>query len=299
MQHEFRQNNSAPLIKFAIISITLLLLYYPTFHMFIYDWSNDDNYSHGFLVPVIVAYLIWTKKERLRALSPLPSLWGIPILLLGLSMYLVGTIGAEWFLKRASLIIVLGGVVLYLYGKAYFRLLLFPLLFLMFMVPLPAIIYSGLAFKLQLFVSIVSTKLIALAGIPIFREGNILYVSSGPLAVEEACSGMRSIMALLALSALFAYLMYDSRLKQWILVVSALPIAVITNIIRVTTTGIVAHYWGKAFAEGILHESFGWLVFVIAFVLLFLLGKLLDWLFPTKKPSHQPAAISEEQPLHK
>ncbi|GAK54348.1 hypothetical protein U14_05633 [Candidatus Moduliflexus flocculans] len=298
MQHELRQNNYAPLIQFAILSITLLLLYYPTFHMFIYDWSNDDNYSHGFLVPVIVAYLIWTKKERLRALSPLPSLWGIPILLLGLSMYLVGTIGAEWFLKRASLIIVLGGVVLYLYGKAYLRLLLFPLLFLMFMVPLPAIIYSGLAFKLQLFVSIVSTKLIALAGIPIFREGNILYVSSGPLAVEEACSGMRSIMALLALSALFAYLMYDSRLKQWILVVSALPIAVITNIIRVTTTGIVAHYWGKAFAEGILHESFGWLVFVIAFVLLFLLGKLLDWLFPTKKLSPQPAAISEESPRH-
>lgn len=298
MQHELRQNNYAPLIKFALISITLLLLYYPTFHMFIYDWSNDDNYSHGFLVPVIVAYLVWTKKERLRALSPLPSLWGIPILLLGLSMYLVGTIGAEWFLKRASLIVVLGGVVLYLYGKAYFRLLLFPLLFLMFMVPLPAIVYSELAFKLQLFVSIVSTKLIALAGIPIFREGNILYVSSGPLAVEEACSGMRSIMALLALSALFAYLMYDSRLKQWILVVSALPIAVITNIIRVTTTGIVAHYWGKAFAEGILHESFGWLVFVIAFVLLFLLGKLLDWLFPTKKLSHQPAARSEEQPRH-
>ncbi len=257
--------------------------------MFVYDWSHDDNYSHGFLVPIIVAYLVWTKKEQINALRPAPSLSGIPIILLGLSMYLVGTIGAEWFLKRTSLIIVLGGIILYLYGKAYFKLLLFPLVFLMFMVPLPAIIYSALAFKLQLFVSIISTKLIALAGIPVFREGNILYVSTGPLAVEEACSGMRSIMALLALSALFAYLMYDSRFKQWILVASALPIAVITNVIRVTTTGIFAHYWGKAFAEGILHESFGWLVFVIAFILLFLLGKLLDVMFPLPPKPSKPA----------
>jgi exosortase len=148
------------------------------------------------------------------------------------------------------------------------------------MIPLPAIIYSSIAFKLQLFVSIVSAELIQLTGVAVYREGNILYVSTGPLAVEEACSGMRSIMALLALSSLFAYIMYRSRFKQWILVASALPIAVITNIIRVTTTGIMAHYWGKEFAEGILHESFGWLVFVIAFGLLFLLSKLLDWIFP-------------------
>ena len=299
VQRELQYNNHRNFIQLAIISITIIALYFPTFHMFIYDWSHDDNYSHGFLVPIIVGYLVWTKKDRLRALSPSPSLWGVPVLVLGLSLYLVGTIGAEWFLKRASLVIVLGGVLLYLYGKAYFRLLLFPLVFLMFMVPLPAIIYSALAFKLQLFVSIISTKLIALVGVPVFREGNILYVSTGPLAVEEACSGMRSIMALLALSALFAYLMYDSRFKQGVLVASALPIAVITNIIRVTITGIAAHYWGKAFAEGILHESFGWLVFVIAFILLFLLGKLLDAIFPVSKPVAQrlaaPAASETSQ----
>jgi exosortase len=248
--------------------------------MFIYDWSNDDNYSHGFLVPFIVAYLIWTKKDTLRKLSPQPSLLGLPVLLAGLSMYVVGTIGAEWFLKRFSLVIVIAGLVLYLYGKTFFRELLFPIVFLFFMVPLPAIIYKGLAFQLQLFVSFVSAKLIPLAGVALYREGNILYVSTGPLAVEEACSGMRSIMALLALSSLFAYLMYESRLKQWILVAFALPIAVVTNIIRVTTTGIMAHYWGKEFAEGILHESFGWLVFVIAFGLLFLVSKVLDLIVP-------------------
>lgn len=266
--------------KIASIAILLIILYFPTFHMFIYDWSNDDNYSHGFLVPFIVGYLVWTKKDQLRQLQPEPSGSGLFVLLFGLFVYLAGTIGAEWFLKRSSLIIVLAGVILYLYGKEYFKTLLFPLIFLTFMVPLPAIIYKGIAFKLQLFVSIISAKLISLAGVAVYQEGNILYVSTGPLAVEEACSGMRSIMALLALSSLFAYIMYRSRLKQWILVAFALPIAVVTNIIRVTTTGIMAHYWGKEFAEGILHESFGWLVFIIAFILLFLLSKLLDLIFP-------------------
>ncbi|MCP4400553.1 MAG: exosortase/archaeosortase family protein [bacterium] len=269
------------LIQLATIALLVILLYFPTVHMFIYDWSNDDNYSHGFLVPFIVAYLVWTKKETLSKLSPQPSLLGLPVLLMGLFTYIVGTIGAEWFLKRFSLIIVIAGLVLYLYGKAFFKELLFPIVFLFFMVPLPAIIYKGLAFQLQLLVSIVSAKLIPLAGVALYREGNILYVSTGPLAVEEACSGMRSIMALLALSSLFAYLMYESRLKQWILVAFALPIAVVTNIIRVTITGIMAHYWGKEFAEGILHESFGWLVFVIAFGLLYLLSKVLDLLIPT------------------
>lgn len=272
--------NTIQIVKLSILNLLVILLYAPTFQMFIYDWNHDENYSHGFLVPFIVAYIIWSKKDALQKLSPAPSILGLPILLFGLTTYVIGTIGAEWFLRRASLILVLAGVILYLYGKVYFKTLLFPLTFLFFMVPLPAILYQGVAFQLQLAVSFISAKLITLTGIPVFRNGNILEVSSGPLAVEEACSGMRSIMALLALSSLFAYLMYHSRRKQWILFGCALPIAVVTNIIRVTTTGILAHFFGREVAEGILHASFGWLVFVIAFALLFLTSKFLDWLFP-------------------
>jgi len=250
--------------------------------MFIYDWSTDDNYSHGFLVPVIVGYLVWTKKEKLRTLSLKPSIWGLVILIFGLSIYLVGVIGAEWFLKRSSLIIVLGGIIFYCYGMEFSKTLLFPLIFLIFMIPLPAIIYSSLAFQLQLFVSKVSVHLISFAGVAAHRTGNIIEVSTGPLAVEEACSGMRSIMALLALTALFAYMMSESKLKQWILFACALPIAVVTNIIRVAATGIFAHHFGKEFAEGILHESFGLIVFVIALILLLLLNQCLNWIFPEK-----------------
>jgi len=268
------------IVKISVLSILFVMLYFPTFHMFIYDWSNDENYSHGFLVPLIVGYLVWTKREKLQQLTPQPSLWGLVVLLLGVSIYLVGTIGAEWFLKRSSLIVVLGGLILYLYGIEFFKTLLFPLIFLIFMVPLPAIIYTSVAFQLQLLVSKVAAQVIALVGIAVHRNGNILEVSTGPLAVEEACSGMRSIMALLALSSLFAYLISRSKLKQAILIASALPIAVVTNIIRVTATGIFAHYFGREVAEGMLHQSFGWIVFMIAFILLFLLSKLLDWILP-------------------
>lgn len=270
------------LIKISVLSVLFVILYAPTFHMFLYDWLNDDNYSHGFLVPFIVGYLVWAKREKLQKFTPQPSIWGLLVLLLGLSIYLVGTIGAEWFLKRASLIVVLGGLILYVYGTQYLKTLLFPLIFLIFMVPLPAIIYNAIAFQLQLFVSKVSVQLISFAGIAVYQSGNVIEVSTGPLAVEEACSGMRSIMALLALTSLFAYFMYHSRVKQWILVVFALPIAVVTNIIRVTVTGLFAHYFGKEFAEGILHESFGLIVFVIAFILLLVLSKFLNWMLPEK-----------------
>ena len=274
------------IMKVGAVGVLFLILYSPTFQMFIYDWSHDDNYSHGFLVPFIVGYLIWTKRDDLRMLTPEPSRIGLPLLCVGLALYVVGTVGAEWFVRRASLIVVLAGLILYLGGKVYFKTLLFPLVFLGFMIPLPAIVYQAIAFKLQLLVSWASAELIPLAGVAVYRNGNILEVSSGPLSVEEACSGMRSIMALLALSSLFAYLVYRSRVKQWIIVALALPVAVVTNIIRVTTTGIMAHYFGKEMAEGILHDSFGWLVFVIAFALLFGLSKILDKIFPEPDSEH-------------
>jgi exosortase len=287
------EEHKVDLIKLGILTILLIFLYYPTFSMFIYDWSNDENYSHGFLVPFIVGYLVWTKRDQLRATMPKPSLSGIFVLLGGVLIYIVGTIGIEWFVRRASLIIVLGGLILYLYGVSYFKILLFPLGYLIFMVPLPAVVYSTIAFRLQLLVSKVSAGVIALAGIPVYRNGNIIEVASGPLAVEEACSGMRSIMALLALSSLFAYILYRTKLRQWLLVASALPVAVVTNIIRVTVTGIAAHYLGREVAEGILHDSFGWIVFVLAFILLFLVSKLLNRILPEEAPTPPPATEAD------
>jgi exosortase len=288
-ENTFFQQHKDDVIKLAILALVFIVLYSPTFSMFWYDWSTDDNYSHGFLVPFIVGYLVWTKREQLRRLSPTSSWTGLPVLLAGVGVYILGTIGSEWFLRRSSMIVVLGGLILYLYGIGYFKILLFPLVYLIFMVPLPAIIYSALAFRLQILVSIISAHLIRWAGIAVYRNGNILEVANvGPLAVEEACSGMRSIMALLALSALLAYILYRTKLRQWILVAFALPVAVITNIFRVTATGILSYHFGREMAEGWLHESFGWVVFVIAFALLWLVSKGLNVVLP--EPSGGSAA---------
>ncbi|MFO7570251.1 MAG: exosortase/archaeosortase family protein [Smithellaceae bacterium] len=280
----FFQKYRDDIMKLGILLLVVLVLYSPTFKMFWYDWSHDDNYSHGFLVPFIVGYLVWTKRAQLGQLSPAPSWIGLLVLVGGVGLYILGTIGAEWFIRRASMIVVIGGLILYLYGMAYFRLLLFPLVYLIFMVPLPAIVYSAIAFRLQVLVSLISADVIRLVGIAVYRNGNILEVAKvGPLAVEEACSGMRSIMALLALSSLLAYILYKTRVRQWILVAFALPVAVITNIFRVTMTGILAYHFGREMAEGWLHESFGWIVFVIAFALLWFVSTILNVMWPEPK----------------
>lgn len=280
----FFQKYRDDIMKLGILLLVVLVLYSPTFKMFWYDWSHDDNYSHGFLVPFIVGYLVWTKRAQLGQLSPTPSWIGLLVLVGGVGLYILGTIGVEWFVRRASMIVVIGGLILYLYGMAYFRLLLFPLVYLIFMVPLPAIVYSAIAFRLQVLVSAISADVIRLVGIAVYRNGNILEVAKvGPLAVEEACSGMRSIMALLALSSLLAYILYKTRVRQWILVACALPVAVITNIFRVTMTGILAYHFGREMAEGWLHESFGWIVFVIAFALLWFVSTILNVMWPEPK----------------
>lgn len=295
IEKSFFQQHKDDVIKLGILSLVFIILYSPTFSMFWYDWSTDDNYSHGFLVPFIVGYLVWTKREQLRRLSPAPSWTGLLVLLGGVCVYILGTIGAEWFLRRSSMIVVLGGLILYLYGISYFKVLLFPLIYLIFMVPLPAIIYSAVAFRLQILVSIISAELIRWVGIAVYRNGNILEVANvGPLAVEEACSGMRSIMALLALSSLLAYILYRTKLRQWILVAFALPVAVVTNILRVTMTGILSYHFGREMAEGWLHESFGWIVFVIAFALLWLVSKGLNLILPEPSEGSKEKEVSTE-----
>jgi len=287
----FFQEHKDEAARLGILSLVMIVLYSPTFSMFWYDWSHDDNYSHGFLVPFIVGYLVWTKRDQLGRLVPAPSWTGLVVLVAGVGLYVLGTIGAEWFIRRSSMIVVLGGLILYLYGVGHFRVLLFPLTYMIFMVPLPAIVYKGLAFRLQILVSIISAEIIRLLGIAVYRNGNVLEVAQvGPLAVEEACSGMRSILALLALSSLLAYILYRTRLRQWILVAFALPVAVVTNIFRVTMTGILSYHFGREMAEGWLHESFGGIVFVIAFALLWLVSKAMDAFLP--EPPKEAAASS-------
>lgn len=246
------------------------------------DWAHDDNYSHGFLIVPIAGYLVWERREKLRRITTSPSLIGLAVVALGLLLLAAGTFGAELFLTRLSLLWVLAGGIVFVLGWRHLRAVLFPLAFLVLMIPIPAIIFNQIAFPLQLFASQVGASGLGALAIPVLREGNVIVLASITLEVAEACSGIRSLISLLTLGIVIGYLL-DSR--TWVrttIALATVPIAVISNGFRVAGTGVAAHYYGNAAAEGFMHTFSGWLMFVVALFLLLALQQLLAWLFPDR-----------------
>jgi exosortase len=176
---------------------------------------------------------------------------------------------------RSSLVFLLAGIVLYLFGWAVLKILALPIGFLLFMVPLPYIVYDAAAFPLKLFISKVSVFVLKAMGVIVWREGNIIMFPETILEVADACSGLRSLMSLAALAVALAFLSQKTAIKRTLLILSALPIAIFTNMLRVIATGFLAQYYGAAAAEGFFHEFAGMAVFVLAMVLLFVTGAVL------------------------
>jgi exosortase D (VPLPA-CTERM-specific) len=253
----------------------LTLLYTGVFPRLVRQWANDDDYTHGFLILPLALYFAWDRREVLGKLPVRPSPWGVGLLALGLLMLAVGSVGAELFLQRSSLVVVLAGLVWLLLGTAFLRALAFPLAFLFFMVPLPAIVMNAVAFPLQMFAAQTATFCMQAAGIPVLREGNVIQLASTTLEVAEACSGIRSLQALLALGAVYGYFTQTSLWKRWALFLLSIPIAIAANAFRVAGTGFLAHEWGAEVATGFYHGFAGWIVFVVAFALLLGCGALL------------------------
>lgn len=263
------------IIPALLLSASLLLLYYPVIWKLILDWEVDPNYSHGYFIPFIAAYMIWTRKERLKQLPLKGTKWGIGLVILGLLQYFVSWVGSEYFLQGTSLILVLLGSVIFLWGTGAGYILLVPILYLIFMIPLPAIIWNQIAFPLALFASKGATEAIQSLGWSILREGNILHLPNITLQVADACSGLRSLTTLLALSALLAYISSLSVWKKWILFLAAVPVALLGNIFRLTATAFLANRYGSRMAEGFIHEFSGFVVFILGLVMLLLIQALL------------------------
>lgn len=265
------------LLPLAALAAAGAVLYGQVVPWMVQDWARDENYSHGFLVPVISAYLLWARRDELAeaAAEAKGSLLGLLMCLGSLAQLIVGRAGAEFFLQRSSLVLLLFGAVLWLWGWPMFRVTWFPLAFLFFMVPIPYLIYDSIAFPLKLLAARVATDSLFLLGVPVFREGNIIHLASQTLEVADACSGIRSLVSLLALGVVYAYFTESSRWKRAVIVLSTIPIAIVANALRVTGTGILTHYVSPKAAEGFFHTFSGWLVFVVAFVLLFSVGGAL------------------------
>src|SRR3954471_2117299 len=202
------------------------------------QWATDPTYSHGFLVPPIALFLVYRQRDRLRDISPQPSAFGLVVIAAGLIAYVLGSLGAELFVTRASLILVLAGTVLYAFGWKHLRVVGFPLAFLLFMIPLPAIVFDRATVSLQLVASQLGEGLLRAVDIPVLRDGNILTLPTIALEVNDACSGIRSLMALLSVAALVGYFSDAAAWQRGLLVVAALPIAIGLNGVRIAVTGM-------------------------------------------------------------
>lgn len=276
----------------ALIFGGLAVLYRDVVPELVRAWSTDDNYSHGFLIVPMAAYFAWERRQRF-ARAPLRSnAAGLVVVLGSLLVLATGVLGVELFLTRISLLGVLMGVVLFLFGWARLRVLAFPLSFLLLMIPLPAIIFNQIAFPLQLVASQFGETVIRSAEIPVLREGNVLVLANITLEVAEACSGIRSLVSLLTLGIVFGYVSDTRAWVRILIAVSTVPVAIFSNAARVAGTGIAAHYFGAAAAEGFFHEFSGWLVFIAAFAMMLMLHRLLIWLAPNRRASRAPAIAS-------
>jgi exosortase len=258
-----------------LLVAVLIALYAPVLKHLVGQWYNDSDYSHGFLVPLLSLYLIWQRRERLRQVARRPSSWGLLVVLFSIGLLFLGSLGAELFLARISILGSICGLIVYFCGSALLRALAFPVAFLLFAIPIPALIYNEIVFPLQFIASKFATSTLETLNLfPIMREGNILIMPNMSLEVVEACSGIRSLMSLLALAAGYGYLAERSTVVRWLLFLAMVPLAIISNGTRVMTAALMAHYIGPSAAEGFMHEFSGWVIFVVATVLFLALHSL-------------------------
>ncbi len=286
------------------LAASLSFLYASVLAKLGHDWWTDENYSHGLLIPFIIGYILWLERDALRRAASTPRLWyGGAFVFFALLALWAGTAGAELFVQRVSLVLMLAGILVYFWGFKLLRLAFVPLVLLMLAIPIPAIIFNRVAFPLQLFASRCAVWVMRAFDIPVIRQGNVIELMprgasvSKKMEVVEACSGIRSLMTLVTLAVVFAYFTYPptddqegesggrrfaAKFKSYgfwrsvILVTSAIPIAIVTNALRVSGTGVLTHYFGSKVADGFFHYFSGWIVYLFAFVLLLTIGWLLE-----------------------
>jgi exosortase len=250
--------------------------FFPVYPNLFDAWMNDSNNSHGLLVPIISAFFIWRLIPLLQELPKKPDVRGLLILVAALTLYLLSYAGGIAVVSRAMIVFSLVGLVLYNYGPAVLKLLYFPLLFMLFMVPVPISIMGLVSLPLQRLATDIAAVVITFFSIPVYQEGNMLYFVQTQLEVAEACSGIHSIMALVMLGTVFVYMNPMTHKGKIVLMASTIPIAMIANIVRVTGTGIMAHFYGAKVARGFLHDFSGMVVFIFGLALLMVTYKVIQ-----------------------
>lgn len=258
-------------VSWLLLLALIFAMYWGVAVKLVYDWYSNPDFSHGFLVPLFSAYLIWTKRDVLRR-TPVRQSWaGVWLVILAMVTLFLGVYGAELFLSRISLVMLLAGLVWTMAGRQMLRELRFPLLVLLLAIPLPAVVYNQITFPLQIFASKLASAALPLFGVPVMRDGNVIQLPSMQLEVAEACSGIRSLMSLFTAAVFYGYFLEPNPRRRVILALASIPIAVLANGARILGTGLGVQYWDPEKALGFFHEFSGWLIFVVSLVCLYLL----------------------------
>ncbi|MFK5954679.1 MAG: exosortase [Desulfobacterium sp.] len=257
-----------------VIGALFAVVFYPVIKGLVLTWNGSEEYSHGFLIVPVSLWVIWMKRHQLRKIPFTPWSGGLAMIIMALVLHVLASYAAILTLGPLAMILLIHGMVLYFFGPVMYRRILFSLLFLFLMVPIPSQIYSAMTIPLQLLVTQISTFIGGVVGIPILRQGNLIHLPEKTLQVVQACSGLRSIMALSALSALFGYLTMDTLVFRTLLFLSSIPIAIVVNIVRVVLMITGFYFFNYDLTTGIIHTVMGLLIFFIALLLLYSLSLL-------------------------
>lgn len=278
--------------KILAFGILLGLLYHPAIAFLLKQWSKED-FNYGYIILPVVLYLVWEKRAELKRLISVPSWKGLIPVAFGIVLYVLGELGGEYTILYLSLWFIVVGLVWLHLGWEKLKAIAFPLGFLLVMFPPPHLVYANLSLKLQLVSSRLGVAMLQLVGMPAYREGNIIDLGFTQLQVVEACSGLRYLFPLIAMAALLAYQFRTGVWKGIVLILSALPVTIFTNSLRIASTGFLYRFWGAKVAEGFFHDFSGWLIFMASLAIL--LGELwlLNRIFPGKPASAEtaPAAL--------
>lgn len=282
---------------FIIFSIYILfyILLYQTVFLNMLKWWERDDYSYCYLIPFIVLYLLWEKKNDFAAKTALPEWKGVILLLIGIFFYWLGELGGEFYIMYLSSWFILLGVCVLNMGIGKVRTIFFPLCFILTMFPFPNFINNRITFQLKLISSQIGVWIMQAYGMSAFRDGNVIDIGFTQLQVVDACSGLRYLFPMIVLSILIAYFYHGRLWKKIILVLSSVPLTIFSNSLRIALTGILSEKFGTKSIDGFFHDFEGWMIFMVTLAALLLEIWILGKLFPEKKEKKPEADQVEEK----
>ncbi len=270
---DFKNIEFKNLIGPAIVAALFILLYFPTFDWMTNSWIHSEHYSHGFILLPVAALIIWTRKHDLQEQNPYPK--GVWLLVAGLGIYIVGFLQLDNFLRALTLFLTLPGLILFFRGFAALRALAFPIFLLVFMIPFPWLDRVGL--EMQSFAARASAWTVDIMGLEVTRTGSEIKLADAAFEVDIACSGMHSLIALLALAAIFAYVLNGSFTRKAILFLLSIPVAIFANLVRLVIILLIGNKWGADAAMTYFHDWASPVLFIVAIIIMVIVAKLIGF----------------------